>query len=163
MGLFDTFRKKPKMPIHTDIVAPVSGELISAEAISDDVFAKELMGQTIGIAPSDGTIVVPVDGEVVALFPTGHAFGIQGRDGNGYLVHIGIDTVSMNGEGFELFIQQGQHVKAGQKAVTMDLELIKQKGLDPTVMLIVTETAEENFKVTYIANGSVEKGQKINQ
>lgn len=156
MGLFDKFKKKEAM-----LVSPATGKMIPASLISDPVFAQEMIGQTIGIIPTEGTIVCPIDGVVEVAFPTGHAFGIKGNDGNGYLVHIGIDTVSLAGKGFDARLQQGQKVKAGDVAVIMELDVVKGAGLDPTVMLIVSEPKDPGKKVQYIACKDVEKGEKI--
>lgn len=159
MGLFDKLLKKKE----EIIVAPASGKMIPASEINDPVFGEEMIGQTIGIIPSSGDIVCPVDGEVEVAFPTGHAFGIKGNDGNSYLVHIGIDTVSLAGKGFDAKLRQGQKVKAGELAVVMDIDHVKNAGLDPAVMLIVSEKKKDDFKVDYIDYKDVEKGEKINK
>lgn len=160
MGLFRRFSKKEELK---DVLSPVQGEMIAAKDIKDPVFSEELMGQTIGIIPENGDIVCPVSGTVSAMFPTGHAFGITTSEGNGFLVHIGIDTVSLNGKGFQTFIKQGEKVKAGQKAVEMNLNVVKEEGYDPTVMLIVSDSIRDDYKVNYIDYGPVEKGQIINK
>lgn len=164
MGLFALFKNKERVVsyLDTDIVAPVSGEMIPANKISDAIFSEELMGQTIGFVPTSGEIVSPVNGTVEILFPTNHAFAIRSNDGSAYLIHIGIDTVSLNGKGFKAFVKQGDTVKAGQKVVDVDFVQIKQAGLDTTVMLIVTERKEDAFKADYIDYSNVTKGQKIN-
>ena len=165
MGLFDKIFKKDELQVFkdTDIVSPVTGKMIPANEISDPVFGEEMMGQTIGIIPSNGDVVCPVNGIVEVAFPTGHAFGIKGNDGNSYLVHIGIDTVSLNGNGFKMLLKQNQQVTAGQIAVEANLTAIKKSGLDTTTMLIVTEKEDPNFKVDYIGFQNVEKGKKINK
>lgn len=165
MGLFDKLFSKKDVPAVADsaVVAPVTGEMVSASELSDAVFAQELLGQTIGVVPADNVVVAPANGTIEVVFETGHAFGIKTNDGVGLLVHIGVDTVSLNGKGFKVFAKQGDKVKAGQKIVEADFAAIKEAGLDPTVMLIVTEQPTEDFKVNYIANTDVENGQVINQ
>lgn len=165
MGLFDKLFNKNEVPTFedTDIVSPVTGKMIPANEISDAVFAQEMMGQTIGIIPSEGTVVSPVNGKIVTMFPTGHAFGVMTNDGNGFLVHIGIDTVSMNGKGFKTFVKQGDKVKAGQKIVTVDLNEVTKAGYDTTVMLIVTDKSSNDYKVNYIDLKEVLKAEKINK
>lgn len=166
MGLFDKLLKKESsVPSVSDkdVLAVVSGKMIPASEISDPVFGEEMMGQTIGFIPSEGTVVCPVNGVVEVAFPTGHAFGIKGNDGNGYLVHVGIDTVSLNGKGFKAFLKQGQKVKAGQKAVEMDIDLVEKAGLSTTTMLIITDKVNDAFKVNYIDFQNVDRGQKINK
>ena len=145
-----------------DIVSPVTGTIIATKDIADSVFAQEIMGQTIGIVPEEGIVVCPVNGKVEVLFPTGHAFGIKGNDGNSYLVHIGIETVNLRGKGFTTWIKQGQNVKAGQKAVDVDLQYVKSNGLDTTVMLIVTEK-KDDCNIQYVEKSNVIKAEKINQ
>ena len=164
MGFFDKFKKNDTIPVtdSKDIVAPVKGTMIPPSEISDPVFAQEVMGQTIGFVPEEETIVCPVNGKVEVLFPTNHAFGIRDAFGTVFLVHIGIDTVSLNGKGFKAFIKVGDQVKAGQKAVEIDTNKLKNAGYNLTTMLIVSEKETEDFKVNYIPYGTVEKGQKIN-
>lgn len=166
MGIFDKFKKKEDIPDTEakDIVAPVKGKMIPAAEISDPVFSQEVMGQTVGFIPLEEDFVVgcPVNGTVEAVFSTNHAFGIRDNAGNVYLTHIGIDTVSLNGEGFKPFIKVGDKVKAGQKAIKVDTKKLKSKGFDLTTMLIVSEKEAEDFVVNYIPYGNVEKNQKIN-
>ncbi|MGN1405559.1 MAG: PTS glucose transporter subunit IIA, partial [Erysipelotrichaceae bacterium] len=136
MALFN-FKKK-----NLEIVSPVSGNIIPNSQIQDPVFATEMMGKTVAIEPDEEDVVCPIDGTVEALFPTGHAFGITSKNGLSLLVHIGINTVNLNGEGFKTFITQGQKVKTGDKAIQFNAKLIKEKGCPLTTMLIVTENPE---------------------
>lgn len=165
MGLFNKlFGKKDSLAaIDNSVVAPVTGKMVSASELSDAVFAQEMLGQTVGIIPADNVVVAPANGTIEMIFDTGHAFGMKTDDGVGLLVHIGVDTVSLNGKGFKVFAKQGDAVKAGQKLVEVDFDAVKAAGLDPTVMLIVTEQPTEGFKINYIDNADVEKGQVINQ
>lgn len=165
MAIFNLFKKKTETLQEYsdyDIVAPVNGKMIPANEISDPVFAEEVMGQTIGFIPSDGKVVCPVNGVVSVVLPTEHAFGITGNDGNEYLVHIGIDTVALDGKGFKAVIKNGESVKAGQLAVEVNLDVVKKANYEATTMLIVTEKKEESYLVKYIDFGEVLKGQKIN-
>lgn len=165
MGLFDKFFSKKELPSVADsaVTAPVSGKMISANEISDVAFSQEMLGQTIGIVPVDNVIVAPANGTIEVFFETGHAFGIKTSDGTGLLVHIGVDTVSLNGKGFKTFAKQGDKVRAGQKIVEADFDVIKAAGLNPTVMLIVTEQPTEDFRINYIDNAEVKNGQIINR
>lgn len=162
MGLFDKFLKKQETQTYNDneILAVCSGEMIEPGKISDVVFGEEIMGQTIGFIPSDGEIVSPCNGVIETLFPTGHAFTVRMNDGTGLLVHVGIDTVTMSGKGFKTFVKTGDSVKAGQKIVKMDISAVKEAGLDPVTMLIITEPVLEREQ--YIDYGAVTKGQVIN-
>ncbi|WP_083662654.1 PTS sugar transporter subunit IIA [Merdibacter massiliensis] len=145
------------------VCAPVTGEMIPASNIADPVFSTECMGQTIGFEPSNDTVVVPVNGTVTALFPSGHAFGVTTKEGNGFLVHIGIDTVNLQGKGFHPYIKQGDFVYAGQTAVKVDADFIRKQGYSMTTMLVVTEKAVDDYKVDYIDCGPVVSGQRINR
>lgn len=162
MGLFDKLFKKEEASVTSedDIVAVCDGEIIDVKTVKDEMFAQEMMGKTCAIEPSDGDIVSPVDGTLELVFPTGHAFGLRAKDGTGYLVHIGIDTVNLNGKGFTALKKQGDSVNAGESVIKVDLEEVK-KTCPVTTMLIVTEPKEGktyNFK----GAGKVSKGEKIN-
>lgn len=166
MGFFDKLFCKademfPKVS-DLDVVAVCGGQLIPAEKISDTVFSSSMMGLTIAIEPSDSEIVSPVNGTIETMFPTGHAFCIRAKDGTGYLVHIGINTVEMHGDGFEIFKMTGDRVKAGEKVVSVDFEKIRAKGYPCTTVLIVTEPVEER-KYEYIDFGMVSKNQVISK
>ena len=121
-----------------------------------------MMGKTIAFQLSDKTVVSPANGKVEVAFPTGHAFAIRMNDGTGILVNIGVDTVSLDGEGFKMLTKVGQEVKAGQPCVEVDWEVIKNKGLDTSTMLIITEPV--NGKVyDFINPQTVAKYQQINK
>ena len=143
------------------IVSIATGTMIPANKINDPVFAQEMMGQTIGFQLEVGEIVSPAKGIVEMIFPTGHAFAIRMSDGTGFLVHIGIDTVELNGKGFKVCVKQGQSVNAGQTIVKMDLSLVQSLGYDTTTMLIVSEPI--NKTIDYISFGKVKKGQVISK
>ncbi len=130
MGLLDIF-KKEENPVEFpySIKATASGEIVAMKDIPDAVFANGMVGPCIGIEPNNGTIVAPCDGKILQLSDTLHAFGIQGKAGEQILVHIGIDTVSMNGDGFSAKVKVGDSVKAGQPIVEMDIDKVKAAGL----------------------------------
>ena len=165
MGLFDKFLKKETISQYADeeIAAVVNGEIIPANQIKDEVFSQEMLGRTIGFIPGDGDIVSPANGKLEVMYPTGHAFGVRMKNGRALLVHIGIDTVEMKGKGFSILAKQGDEVKAGQSIVKVNLSMVKEAGYSDTVMLIVTEPAEDGSGVRYIDPGIVTKGQVINQ
>ncbi|MCG7197846.1 beta-glucoside-specific PTS transporter subunit IIABC [Pediococcus pentosaceus] len=120
----------------------VSGELIQLSNVNDAAFASEAMGKGIGIKPNDNQIYAPIDGEITTIFPTKHAIGITGESGIEILIHIGIDTVELNGQFFELDVQEGDRVSKGQKLVQVDFAGINEAGYDTTVMVIITNTNE---------------------
>lgn len=164
MGLFDKLFKKEELEVFGDneVVAVCNGEFIPAEKISDPVFAESMMGKTVAIEPTDGIITSPVNGTLEAVFPTGHAFGVRGNDGTGYLVHIGIDTVSMKGNGFKVLKKQGDVVKAGETVVKMDLSKVEAADHPKTTMIIVTEPLDGK-EYNYIDFGTVTRNQVISK
>lgn len=124
MGLFDAWKKKKK----EGFTAPMSGQVVPLEQVPDPTFAQKMLGDGFAIEPTEGTVVSPVSGVVEAAFPTGHAFGLRAEDGTELLIHIGIDTVELNGDGFEVMVKQGDSVRQGDVLVKVDLEKIKKAG-----------------------------------
>ncbi|MCH3973915.1 PTS sugar transporter subunit IIA [Bifidobacterium tibiigranuli] len=120
--------------------APATGTVVALQNIADQIFASGALGKGAGVNPSDGRIVTPVSGTVITAMP--HAFGIQTDDGVEVLVHIGIDTVKLNGEGFQSAATQGQRVEAGDLLSTVDLAHIAQAGFDTTVITVVTNSQQ---------------------
>ncbi len=142
------------------LVTPIVGDVVALADVNDPVFSSGAMGQGIAVKPSQGVVYAPADAEVSIAFPTGHAFGLKTTDGAEVLIHVGIDTVSMNGEGFEAKVAQGDKVKAGDILGTFDSNKIAAAGLDDTTMVIVTNTADY-ASVAPVATGSVAKGDAV--
>ena len=142
------------------LVTPIVGDIVALADVNDPVFSSGAMGQGIAVKPSQGVVYAPADAEVSIAFPTGHAFGLKTTDGAEVLIHVGIDTVSMNGEGFEAKVAQGDKVKAGDVLGTFDSNKIAAAGLDDTTMVIVTNTADY-ASVAPVATGSVVKGDAV--
>ena len=142
------------------IVAPIVGQAVTLADVNDTVFASGAMGQGIAIKPTEGVVYAPADAEVAIAFATGHAYGLKTANGAEILIHVGIDTVSMNGEGFDQKVSQGSKVKAGDVLGTFDSAKIAAAGLDDTTMIIVTNTADY-ASVTPVAEGTVAKGDAI--
>lgn len=145
-------------------VAPVNGEIVPLESVDDPVFASGTVGKGIAIKPSEGKIYAPCDGVAEIVTQTGHALGIQTKANAELLIHIGIDTVQLEGEGFISHIKQGESIKKGQLLVEFDQAYLKSKGYDDTVMFVVTnassfldvvvssdEKAEQNKEILAIA------------
>lgn len=122
------------------VYAPVSGAVIPSGEIPDETFATGVLGQGVGIQPDVGVIVAPCDGEISTVAETKHAVGISTPDGMELLIHMGVDTVAMNGDGFEAFVQEGQQVKAGDKLITFDRGKIAAAGHPDVVVLLVTNS-----------------------
>ncbi|HEU6134532.1 TPA: PTS glucose transporter subunit IIA [Streptococcus pneumoniae] len=142
------------------LVTPIVGDVVALADVNDPVFSSGAMGQGIAVKPSQGVVYAPADAEVSIAFPTGHAFGLKTRNGAEVLIHVGIDTVSMNGDGFEAKVAQGNKVKAGDVLGTFDSNKIAAAGLDDTTMVIVTNTADY-ASVAPVATGSVSKGDAV--
>lgn len=121
-------------------VAAVTGRAIALDQVPDKVFGSGVMGSGLGILPSDGRIVAPVSGTLVTAMASGHAYGIRSDEGVEVLVHVGIDTVRLEGAGFTPHVEKGQRVEAGQVLVDADLATIDAAGYDPTVIVVVTNT-----------------------
>ena len=142
------------------IQTPIVGDVVALADVNDPVFSSGAMGQGIAVKPSQGVVYAPADAEVSIAFATGHAYGLKTANGAEILIHVGIDTVTMNGEGFEQKVAQGDKVKAGDVLGTFDSNKIAAAGLDDTTMVIVTNTADY-ASVTPVASGSVVKGDAI--
>lgn len=123
-----------------DINSPLTGEVIKLEDISDEVFS--VMGKGIAILPTEGRVVSPINGEVMLVFPTKHAIGLKADNGAEILIHIGIDTVTLNGEPFEVHVEVGQRVNVGDVLVEFDIEKIKEAGCETVTPIIVTNAQE---------------------
>ena len=150
----------PVAPQNETIQTPIVGDVVALENVDDPVFSSGAMGQGIAVKPSQGVVYAPADAEVSIAFATGHAYGLKTANGAEILIHVGIDTVTMNGEGFEQKVAQGDKVKAGDVLGTFDSNKIAAAGLDDTTMVIVTNTADY-ASVTPVASGSVVKGDAI--
>lgn len=149
-------------PVLTDetILSPIVGSIVDLKDVNDPVFSSGAMGQGIAVKPSEGVVYAPADAEVTIAFATGHAYGLKTEKGAEILIHVGIDTVSMNGEGFNQQVAQGDKVKAGDVLGTFDATKIAAAGLDDTTMVIVTNTADY-VSVTPVAEGAVTKGEAV--
>ena len=121
-----------------NVTSPLAGEVRELATATDPVFSQGLMGQGVVIEPSEGLLTAPFDGVVSAFFPTKHAIGLISDAGTEILIHLGMDTVKLDGKGFEAFVQQGDQVKQGQKLLTFDIDLIKGQGLIVETPVIVT-------------------------
>ena len=142
------------------ILAPIVGEVVALADVNDPVFSSGAMGQGLAIKPSEGVVYAPADAEVTIAFATGHAYGLKTSNGAEILIHVGIDTVSMNGEGFNHIVAQGDKVKAGDVLGTFDSAKIAAAGLEDTTMVIVTNTADY-ASVTPVGQGTVSKGDAV--
>lgn len=139
----DTSAEEKKTGLKKEIVyAPISGMVIPCDQVQDQVFATGALGSGVAIEPANGKVYAPFDGTVMTLFPTKHAIGIVSDNGCEVLIHIGMDTVKLEGKYFEAKVKQGEHVKAGQLLITFDLDEIKKEGFCMQTPVIVTNVAD---------------------
>ncbi|MBQ7063343.1 MAG: PTS glucose transporter subunit IIA [Firmicutes bacterium] len=121
------------------VIQPVPGKVIAREDIPDQTFATGILGDGVGIDPEEGVVYAPFDGEIASIFDTNHAVSLE-ANGMELLIHVGIDTVNMQGEGFKGFVQDGDQVKAGQKLIEFDIDKIKAAGYSPVVAVLLTNS-----------------------
>ncbi|MBR4461421.1 MAG: PTS glucose transporter subunit IIA [Erysipelotrichaceae bacterium] len=143
----------------SDIVAIADGEMIDIKEVSDPMFAEEMMGKSLAFRYDKKTILCsPANGELTALFPTGHAYGVTTNEGVELLIHCGVDTVNAKGEGFKLFKKQGDIVKAGDPIVEVDFPRLSDK-YDMSTMLILTN--DNGKQIDFIDRQPVKRGQSL--
>lgn len=142
------------------LFSPLRGNVINRTDIPDETFASGVLGDGIGIEPELGEVAAPFDGEISSVTDTRHAIGITGPGGMEVLIHVGIDTVNMHGEGFELLASEGDQVKAGQKLMTFDISKIQAAGYSTTAAVLLTNSDDyPNFKV--LKTGKTDIGEKL--
>ncbi|MGG2076332.1 beta-glucoside-specific PTS transporter subunit IIABC [Lelliottia nimipressuralis] len=138
--------KAPEQADELHFIRPVEGQIIPLENVNDDVFSRKIMGDGVAIVPSQGVLRAPADGTVVNVFESGHALSLLTDAGVELIFHIGIDTIRLQGDGFRPLVKEGQHVKSGDKLIEFSLDTITAAGLDPVVVMIVTNG--ERFSLT---------------
>jgi glucose PTS system EIICBA or EIICB component len=127
-----------KMLSHEQIPSPISGRVLSLSEVPDATFSQKLLGDGFAVMPSEGVVFAPVAGKIETLFPTLHAIGLKSRSGVELLIHVGVDTVQMKGEGFKAFVKQGDWVEPGQKLLEFDMELVRKKAKSLATPILVT-------------------------
>lgn len=145
--------------VEHEIVSIANGRMFPIEEVKDEAFSSKAMGDGVAFELEDDLVCAPVSGELTAVFPTGHAFGIQRSDGVEILIHIGINTVELDGAGFTLLAKQDDKVQAGDPIVKVDREYVKSQGYDLATMLIVTDANGRD--IVFDGYGSVRQGQRI--
>lgn len=134
------FGKGKEVNKEIEIYAPLTGEYINIENIPDPVFAQKMMGEGFGINPTEGEVVSPIEGKVDNVFPTKHAIGLKADNGLEILVHIGLDTVQLDGQGFEILVSGGDTVQVGDPLLKFDLEYIRNNAKDVISPIIITNS-----------------------
>lgn len=150
--MFEFLKKKE---INLDICSPVDGECIKIDEVNDEVFSAKMMGDGFAVKPSSNIVCTPIEGKIATVADTKHAFGVERKDGMEVLVHIGLNTVDLKGEGFEVLGRQGTKVKAGDPMIRFDKEFMEGKGVDLTTIVIFTAGYEN--EVNLDSYGSIVK------
>lgn len=144
--MFSIFKKRK----YVDVYSPINGKLLKIENAPDPVFSQKMVGDGVAIEPTEGIVYSPVDGILVQLFPTKHALGIKTVEGVEILIHIGMDTVEMKGNGFESFVSEGEKVKVGDKLLKFDMELIRREhSLTSPIIITNMDIVDKIVKESY--------------
>jgi PTS system glucose-specific IIA component len=154
MGLFG---KKKEL----EVFAPVDGEVIELSKVEDEVFADGMLGDGLAFVPANGHFSAPIEGKLVTVFPSGHAYGIRSKGGVEILLHIGLDTVSLNGEGFDIKVKQDESVKAGDALVDVDIASVAKKVPSMQTPLVFTTDSMDGKSIEIVKKGKVSKGELV--
>lgn len=160
MWWFSKFSRSEETVADLTLYAPISGNIVPIEDVPDIVFSEKIIGDGIAIKPTSDTVVSPCNGEVTLVADTKHAIGLKNEDGVEVLIHIGLDTVKLNGEGFEALCKVGDQVKVGAPLVKVDREFLKQKNTPDVTMMVVVEPNGHQIS-KYNINNSVEAGKDL--
>ncbi|MFZ2504925.1 MAG: PTS glucose transporter subunit IIA, partial [Trichococcus flocculiformis] len=149
-----------KATVATTLRSPIAGTAIPLTQVDDAAFASEALGKGVAIEPAVGEVVSPINGKVVMVFDTKHAIGLESNEGVEILIHIGLDTVNLKGEGFTTHVKAGDLVEIGDKLVDFDIDFIKASGYKTTTPMVITNTF--NYKnIEVVAEGTVDLGDAI--
>ncbi|KGX90340.1 PTS sugar transporter subunit IIA [Pontibacillus marinus] len=153
------FGKKNDQNTEEVLVSPLNGKILELSEVPDPVFSQKMMGDGLAIEPSEGKVVSPVEAEIVQLFPTKHAVGLKTDSGLEVLIHIGLETVSMEGEGFEGHVEVGDKVKQGDELITFDMDLVKEKAKSTITPVILTNGDDVVESQEVLNTGEATKGE----
>lgn len=142
--MFKLFKKKAV----NELYSPIDGEIIKLELVSDPVFSSKSMGDGFAVIPESNKIYSPIIGKVVSVFPTKHAIGLVADDGTEVLLHIGIDTVSLNGQGFTILVNEGEAVAPETQLAEVNFSYLKQEQKELTIMIIFTNLTDRKVEFT---------------
>ncbi|WP_409972037.1 PTS glucose transporter subunit IIA [Bacillus sp. Bva_UNVM-123] len=151
------FFKKTKLQIY----APVSGRIIPLEDVPDPVFSQKMMGEGIAIIPSGGSIHAPIEGTIIQIAGTNHAIGILAKDGTEILIHVGLETVGLKGEGFAVYVHVGDEVSMGQLLIEVNWEYIEDKAKSIITPIVITNSHEENKQYILTEETVGKQGQTV--
>lgn len=151
--MFTMFKKK-----HLHIYAPIEGTIVSLKDVPDPIFSQKMMGDGVAINPSSNDVCAVCDGEIILLPESKHAYGIRTKEGYEILIHVGIDTVNLHGEGFTTYVNEGNVVKKGTPILSFDSTLLKERNIDSTVMIIFTNAENkeiEHYQLNFVTKEDV--------
>lgn len=158
MGLFEKIGQK--FNSRKIVYMPITGKVITLSEIKDGVFSEGILGKGVGIIPEEGIVYAPFDGEVILIADTKHAIGLKSTQGVELIIHVGMDTVEMNGKGFSQQVKVGDSIKCGQQIMTFSLEEISKSGYATTTAVIVTNS--DKFKaIEVLLEGHQEKQKEL--
>lgn len=144
---------------YINVYKPCKGKVVSINEVPDKVFSEKMLGEGFAVIPEDSKITSPVDGVITTIFPTNHAFGIETSNGTEILVHIGIDTVELKGDGFKRILEPGSNVKVGETVIDIDIEKIKKNGKEIITPVVFTNISTK-IKFTDNKDGVIVKIEK---
>ncbi len=156
--MFDFFKKKK--PKGVVLGAPAKGKAVALSEVNDPTFSSGMLGEGVAVVPADGKIYAPADGKIGMVFDTLHALSMTTTEGAEVLIHVGLDTVKLNGEGFKGYVKAGDDVKKGDLLLEADLDKIKEAGYDDVTIMIICNTAEY-AGVTGHSGKEVEPGEEV--
>ena len=154
------FFKKDKNSKNISFKSPLKGEIINIEDVEDPVFATKVLGEGIAIKPFEGKVFAPINGTIETIFPTNHALGIKINNEIEMLIHIGINTVELNGKFFKSYVENGAKINEGDLLIEFDLEKIKESGYSITTPIIITNMGSFS-KLKLSATGNIENGEEL--
>lgn len=157
--MFGLFSKKKSKEVK-GFYAIIDGKSIDLSEVDDEMFSNRLLGDGIAIEPTSNTVVSPCDGEITLISETKHAVGLKNKDGIELLIHIGLDTVKLNGVGFEILCKVGDKISVGQPLVNVDRSLLKERNISDSTMMVLVET--NGYKISnYHTNKVIESGKSL--
>ncbi|MFA9456506.1 PTS glucose transporter subunit IIA [Halalkalibacter sp. AB-rgal2] len=156
--MLKNFFKKIKK---VEILSPMTGELVPLETVPDPVFSQKMMGEGVAIIPHTGEVRSPIDAEVLQVAPTKHAIGLKTIDGTEILIHIGLDTVHLKGEGFTIHVEKGRFVKRGELLADVDVTLLKERGNHIMTPVIITNNASTKHVYKFHENKNVTANESL--
>ncbi|MGQ8883442.1 PTS sugar transporter subunit IIA [Bacillus paralicheniformis] len=144
-----------------EIFSPLTGQLVPLEQVPDPVFSEKMMGDGIAVIPEEGVLVSPVEGEVVQVFHSKHAIGIKSVSGLDILLHVGLETVELNGEGFTVFIKEGQTVKVGDPLLNFDISFLRNENKEIITPIIITNYSDKVDEIVHVDQQAVLRGENL--